>query len=68
MFQISKAKGDEASPLTKAFLDAAAKLTDEEYNSIQCGAKPLLAVVDAAAKERVKSKPNPFRPKTPGTA
>jgi hypothetical protein len=53
---IGKAKGDKASPLVKAFVAAAAKLTDEEYNSYDGIIKPMNAMADAFAK-----KPNPFR-------
>jgi hypothetical protein len=66
VLHISKTKGDEASPLVKAFVRAAEKLTDEEYNSVQCAVKPMMAAIDAVVKEQAIAKPNPFRQKTPG--
>jgi hypothetical protein len=66
ILHISKTKGDEASPLVKAFVRAAEKLTDEEYNCVQCAVKPMMAAIDAVVKEQAIAKPNPFRQKTPG--
>ena len=63
---LSRAKGKETSPLVKSFVRAAAKLTDEQYNSTECVTTPLLALIDTAAKKpEAALKPNPFRPKKP---
>jgi hypothetical protein len=60
---IARVKGDQASPLVRAFVAAAEKLTDDEYNSVECAKKPMMAAIDAAAEEPVVRKPNPFRQK-----
>ena len=66
ILHISKEKGDKASSLIKAFVAAAQKLTDVEYNSLEVAKKPLMAVVDAVAEEQAIKKPNPFRKNAPG--
>ena len=63
MFNISKLKGNKTSPLLKAFVAAAKKMTDEEYNSEKCGLTSVLAVIDALAKSEGLLKPNPLRSK-----
>ena len=61
--KVREIKGKNTSPFMKAFVKAAAKLTDEEYNGIECIAKPLNAVIDAVAKKEGLLKPNPLRQK-----
>lgn len=60
-FNIRELKGDDASPALKAYVAAAAKLTDEEYNDEYCFIKPMEATIDAVAKSEGLLKVNPLR-------
>jgi hypothetical protein len=60
IFNLTNLRGDQASPLLKAFADAARKLTPEEYNSTECWTKPMYALVDAIAESEGLLKPNPL--------
>jgi hypothetical protein len=53
---VAKLRGENASPLSKAFNAAATTLTAEELKSSAVYAKPLLAVVKAIAKQEGLSK------------
>jgi hypothetical protein len=63
---LSRVKGRSASAPVKAFVRAAAKLTDAQYNSADCATAPLLAVISATAKQPESGyRRNPFRPQKP---
>ena len=60
VLNISRVKGDAASPPVKAFVAAAAKLTDAEYNSKKSLLKPLIAFADTAVPSK-PAKPKPIK-------
>jgi len=65
-FHIEELCGINASPLTKAFNNAAIDLTDAEYNRSPVAVKPKLAFIDAYATQQGYYKPNPLRGKRCG--
>jgi hypothetical protein len=65
-FHIEELCDYNASPLTKAFNNAAVDLTDAEYNRSAVAVKPRLAFIDAYAAQEGYYKPNPLRDKRCG--
>ena len=59
LHNIGELRGAAATPMLKAFNEAAAMLTDEEYNSADVMLKPGFAMIDAIAAANFK--PNPLR-------
>ena len=59
---IEKLRGAETTSITKTFNEAAANLSDEEYNSLDVVIKPMFAVLDMLAVPQ-KPKANPLRRK-----
>lgn len=64
---IAQNKGEAASPFVKAYVEEAAKLTDEQYNLPECQITALCAAADKVnGVKPAAPKANPFRPKGPG--